>query len=98
MRNRADLGHDDFPPDEHSDWPRADFKRRSEHQDEWEASQRHNENMKLAAYAQEMADRQRKGMAEYAAAEAAMTPAQKKAREEAHQKAIRELRKKSWPK
>lgn len=57
LRSRAELGHPQFPPDEHPDWPRADFKRRSEHQDDWDRAQQVRENDERARQAQVIADR-----------------------------------------
>jgi hypothetical protein len=34
---RADLGHPDFPPDDHPSWAREDFKRRDDLMIEWQA-------------------------------------------------------------
>lgn len=57
MRNRADLGHEKFSPEEHADWRTADFRRREEMQEQWEAAQRQRESDDRARAAQEVADR-----------------------------------------
>jgi phage replication O-like protein O len=98
MRNRAELGHEKFAPEEHADWRTADFRRREELQAEWDAAQRQRENDRRAAEARKIADDQQKELKRMRAADAALSPEQRQANADKLAAAMRELREKRWPK
>lgn len=98
LRNRAELGHPDYPPDNHRGWDSADFKSRTQQQLDWDIAQRQRENDERAAYARVAGEKIAREMAAYDAAEAAMTDEQRKQRADKHAAAMRALREKRWPK